>query len=269
VLAGGSLTARNERLLLDRYPELLVARGAGEPTIQDVLAHWHGDLDLAQVRGLGYAGATRGSNTFSIGRYRHNPTVANRLQTDTLPELDLLASTFEHKGVAQLESSRGCTNYCSFCPRGHKGQWAGTQPEELAGILKEMRPIFDRYQNISRTLYLVDEEFIGRDDDAAARALSVAETAHEAGFNWESSCRVDQIVWTDRGRDWHVERGHLWRGLLDRGLRRMLFGIESGVTSILERFNKETTAEQNVLAIRTLSALGVPTRFTYITFATS
>jgi hypothetical protein len=42
--------------------------------------------------------------------------------------------------------------------------------------------------------------------------------------------------------------------------------VESGVTGILERFNKETTSEQNALAIRTLSALGVPTRFTYITF---
>lgn len=58
----------------------------------------------------------------------------------------------------------------------------------------------------------------------------------------------------------------MWRGLLGAGLRRMLFGIESGVTSILERFSKDTTAEQNALAIRTLSALGVPTRFTYITF---
>jgi hypothetical protein len=58
----------------------------------------------------------------------------------------------------------------------------------------------------------------------------------------------------------------MWRTLCDRGLRRCLFGVESGVTSILERFNKETTAEQNALAIRTLSALGVPTRFTYITF---
>ena len=46
----------------------------------------------------------------------------------------------------------------------------------------------------------------------------------------------------------------------------MLFGVESGVDSILERFNKETTGDQNALAIRTLSALGVPTRFTYITF---
>lgn len=58
----------------------------------------------------------------------------------------------------------------------------------------------------------------------------------------------------------------MWRSLLGAGLRRMLFGVESGVTSILQRFAKDTTAEQNALAIRTLSALGVPTRFTYIIF---
>lgn len=68
-------------------------------------------------------------------------------------------------------------------------------------------------------------------------------------------------------RAWHVERAKMWRTLVrERGLRRMLFGVESGVDSILTRFNKETTAEQNALAIRTLSALGVPTRYTYITF---
>lgn len=38
VMAGGSLTARNERLLLRRYPWLLIARSAGEPTITDILS---------------------------------------------------------------------------------------------------------------------------------------------------------------------------------------------------------------------------------------
>jgi hypothetical protein len=42
--------------------------------------------------------------------------------------------------------------------------------------------------------------------------------------------------------------------------------VESGVDSILARFSKETTGDQNAIAIRTLSALGVPTRFTYISF---
>jgi hypothetical protein len=129
-----------------------------------------------------------------------------------------------------------------------------------------MRRVFDRYPQVSRTIYLVDEEFIGRDTDAGSRALNVARVVHDAGFRWESSCRVDQVVRLDEGPAWHAGRAEMWRTLLRRGLRRMLFGVESGVDSILDRFNKETTAQQNALAIRTLSALGIPTRFTYITF---
>src|ERR1044071_10183264 len=116
-----------------------------------------------------------------------------------------------------------------------------------------MSRVFDRYPTLSRTLYLVDEEFIGRGADAVPRALSVARTLHQNGFRWESSCRVDQVVRLDESREWHVERARMWRALVASGLRRMLFGIESGVTSVLQRFNKETTAEQNAYAIRLLS----------------
>ncbi|MXQ65019.1 radical SAM protein [Actinomadura rayongensis] len=266
VVVGGSLTARNERLLLDRYPDLLVARGPGEATIADVLAHWHGDLDRDQVRGIGYRGAARGEGTLAVGRARRTATVANRTQHDIWPELDLLPRTFGYRGVAQLETSRGCTNYCSFCPRGHKGTWSGAAPESLGWVLDAFAEVFDEHPDVSRTLYLVDEEFIGRDESAVPRALAVADLLHSRGFGWETSCRVDQVARLDRDRAWHVERGQMWRGLVERGLRRCLFGVESGVTSILDRFNKETSGEQNALAVRTLSALGVPTRFTYITF---
>jgi hypothetical protein len=265
VIAGGSLTARNEALLLERYPDLLVARGAGEATIEALLAHWHGDIDLDQVPGLGFNGAARGGG-LAISRRRTAKPVTRDATADIFPELDLLPATFDHHGVAQLETSRGCTNFCSFCPRGHKGLWAGAAPQRLPWMLAEMRRIFDRYPDVSRTVYLVDEEFIGRDDDAAGRALEVARVVHEAGFCWESSCRVDQVVRLDEGPAWHAGRVQMWRELMQKGLRRMLFGVESGVDSILERFNKETTSEQNAVAIRTLSALGVPTRFTYITF---
>jgi hypothetical protein len=266
LLAGGSLTARNEHILLERYPNLIIGRGAGEPVIADILGHWHGDLPLDQVRGVGYRGAARGEGTLTIGRARRTATVANRQRTDIWPELDLLDRTLDHHGVAQLEFSRGCTNFCSFCPRGHKGQWAGALPTDSTWMLHAIGEVFDRHPETSRTLYLVDEEFIGRAEDAVGRALAAADTLAAAGFAWETSCRVDQAARLDRDRDWHIERAHMWRGLLDRRLRRCLFGVESGVTSILERFNKETTSAQNTLAIRTLSALGVPTRFTYITF---
>jgi len=183
VLAGGSLTARNERLLLRRYPWLLIARGAGEPTIADVLAYWHGDLDLPQVRGIGYIGTAHGTGrmrALAVGNYRKTATMANRAQTDIFPELDLLATTFDHRGVAQLESSRGCTNYCSFCPRGHKGSWSGTDPGALSWIIRAIAEVFDLYPEVSRTLYLVDEEFIDRGPDAVPRALAVADVLHAA-----------------------------------------------------------------------------------------
>ncbi|MFE2024317.1 radical SAM protein [Streptomyces hygroscopicus] len=265
VIAGGSLTARNEGLLLERYPALLIARGAGEPTIQDLLAHWHGDLARDQVHSIGYNGAARGEGTLTIGRRRTAKPVS-RAQSDFLPELDLLPATFEHHGVAQLEASRGCTNFCSFCPRGHKGQWAGGTPGDFGWMLDHMGAVFDRYPDISRTLYLVDEEFIGRGPDAVPRAVHMADVLHGAGFQWETSCRIDQVAHPGQGFGWHIERAGMWRSLVNKGLRRCLFGVESGVDTVLHRFNKETGGEQNALAIRTLSALGVPTRFTYITF---
>lgn len=265
VIAGGSLTARNEGLLLQRYPDLLVARGAGEGTIRALLAHWHGDISREEVPGIGYNGAARGGG-LAIGRRRTAKPVARDTTSDLAPELDLLPATFAHHGVAQLETSRGCTNTCSFCPRGHKGVWAGSAPQHLPWLLREMRQVFDRYPTVSRTLYVVDEEIIGRGADAAERVLNLARTVHDAGFAWESSCRIDQVVRNDQDETWHVNRVHMWRQLIDHGLRRMLFGVESGVDSILRRFNKETLGTQNARAIRTLSALGVPTRYTYITF---
>ncbi len=265
VIVGGSLTARNEGLLLERFPRLLVARAGGEATIGGLLAHWHGDVALSQVPGLGFTGTARGGG-LGVTRRRTAKPLTRDATTDIFPELDLLPGTFDHHGVAQLETSRGCTNFCSFCPRGHKGLWSGAAPERLPWMLAEMRRVFDRYPQVSRTVYLVDEEFIGRDTGAAGRALEVARVVHEAGFGWESSCRVDQVVRLDQGPAWHAGRARMWQTLVRRGLRRMLFGVESGVDPILERFSKETTGQQNALAIRTLSALGVPTRFTYITF---
>lgn len=265
VLAGGSLAARNEALLLNAFPRLLVARGAGETTIADALGSYHHDLLVTDIPGLGYAGAPRGGGLEIRARFR-TAQVPNARLADFLPELDLLDRTLDSHGVAQLEASRGCTSACSFCPRSHKGSWAPGSPQQLAIVLPELTRAFDRHPETSKTLYLVDEEFFGRDDDAVARALDLAGLLHDAGFSWESSSRVDQVIRPENDRNWHLSRARMWRRLNQLGLRRMLFGVESGVDSILKRFHKDTTGDQNALAIRTLTALGVPTRFTYITF---
>lgn len=256
---GGSLSALNADLLLRRYPDAVVARGAGEPTMIDVVEAWHGDRPLAQVRNIRY----RGSELIQITR-----KVSNREYSEINPELDLLSATLDRHGVMQLESSRGCTHACSFCPREHKGIWAGYGAASLDTLLREIGPVYDEHPEIARKIFLVDEEYIGRDrhGEAVNRATEVAEALYHGGFRWETSSRVDQVYRPKEDRAWHIDRMRVWQSLLRNGLERCLFGVESGVDSILHRFNKHSTAEQNAYAIRILTALGVPIRCTYITF---
>jgi len=253
---GGSLAALNADLLCEEYPGILVADGPGEQAMEDIVRHWHGEIERGEIRGVLGNGSERS---------RLRPT---HLDADSfMPELDLLERTLDEGGVMQLESSRGCTHACSFCPRSHKGLWSGEE-KSLETILAAIEPLYEKRPTLSRKIFLVDEEFVGYDKkgEALDRCEAVAAQLDRAGFTWETSTRVDQVARPDRNRDWHLRRIEFWRALLRQGLGRCLFGVESGVDTILHRFNKHTTAEQNVLAIRTLTAMGVPIRITYITF---
>ena len=262
VVLGGSLSALNAEPLLERYPWLLVATASGEATILDVVAHWHGDIEIGQVRHLRHA---QGEGLLRPRRARRS---FNREQADFLPELDLLVPTLSRFGVMQLESSRGCTHACSFCPREHKGLWVGDAPEHLERVLPDIADVYARFPETARKIFLVDEEFIGMRgaEDTSERARHVCAVLAQHGFRWETSSRVDQVYRPDRDAAWNVARLELWQHFRANGLDRCLFGVESGVDSVLARFNKRTTAAQNATAVRLLSALGVPIRCTYITF---
>jgi radical SAM superfamily enzyme YgiQ (UPF0313 family) len=253
---GGSLAALNANLLCEKYPGILVAEGPGEKTMTSVVRHWRGEIEREEIEGV-----------LGGGREPSKLRPTHRDADSFMPELDLLERTLDEGGVMQLESSRGCTHACSFCPRSHKGLWAG-EGSSLETILAAIEPVYEKRPTLSRKIFLVDEEFVGydREGEALERCETVATQLHDAGFTWETSTRVDQVARPDRNRDWHLRRIEFWRALLDQGLGRCLFGVESGVDTILRRFNKHTTAEQNVLAIRTLTAMGAPIRITYITF---
>jgi radical SAM superfamily enzyme YgiQ (UPF0313 family) len=259
IILGGSLPALNASILLDQYPSIFVASGNGEVTMQDLVAYWHGELRIDEISGIYYK---LGDKRFSTTRE------PNRFVSEYLPELDLLSPILRRGGVMQLESSRGCTHACSFCPRDHKGQWSGGGASKLEIFLEEINEVYEQFPQISRKLFLVDEEFIGKDRNGSVldRAKEISASIKNYGFRWETSARIDQVYRLDRDMNWHVDRMHFWNYLRKNGLDRCLFGIESGVDSILQRFNKHTTAAQNIYALRLLSACGIPIRCTYITF---
>jgi radical SAM superfamily enzyme YgiQ (UPF0313 family) len=259
IVVGGSLATLNSLQIIQDFPNVIVAKGAGEKTMQDIVRVWHGDIPLGSVTGVEYASADR--------RVVRTQGLAPDQFRDMLPELDLLGPTLERKGVMQLESSRGCSYACSFCPREHKGIWVGDAPEGFTELLPFVAPLYEQNRAISRKIFLVDEEFFGyQPTRSEQRVIGVCKELHAHGFRFETSSRIDQVYRPHKDREWHLERMRVWRFLIEHGLSRCLFGVESGVTSILERFNKKVTGEQNVLALRILSGLGVPIRCTYITF---
>jgi radical SAM superfamily enzyme YgiQ (UPF0313 family) len=259
IIVGGSLVALNREHILRAFPKVIVAEGHGETTMQDVAELWHDMRSLKDVNNISYVE----NDEIVTTTKRVKDSIA-----DTIPELDLLDRTLDYRGVMQLEASRGCTHACSFCPRHHKGLWGSDGGNNIAEIMPGIARIFDRHPEIARKIFLLDEEFIGGGDEetnkARIRKICNALTAH--GFTFETSARMDQVFNPKKSPQWHAERMDFWKNLRNNGLDRVLFGVESGVDSVLKRFNKKTTGPQNALGIRAVSALNVPFRFTYITF---
>jgi radical SAM superfamily enzyme YgiQ (UPF0313 family) len=261
IIFGGSLSTLNAERLLDMLPNSFVSKGYGETTMQDVVKFW---LDLIPIDQINF-----------IAYRNHDKTILTQHRKDdkniyATPELDLLEETLKFKGVMQLESSRGCTYHCSFCPRSHKGRWSGEAGGEFQQLMPFIKNIFDKYPKINSKIFLVDEEFIGykfHETGVQNRALQVAMLLKSFNFKFESSTRIDQVYQPSKKNDaWLIERIDFWKGLIENGLDRMLFGVESGVDSILKRFNKQSTSQQNVIALRILTTIGVPLRLSYITF---
>lgn len=254
---GGSLSALNSVSILNSLPTAFISLGPGERTITDLVQYSNGEITKDEICGVAYLG--------EFGEIRKTPNLNNRNADDILPELDLLPATLIRSGVMQLESSRGCSYACSFCPRTHKGIWSGESSSAINGLMPYISSVFDKYPNIARKIFLVDEEFFGYHSLSESRVTDISRELQSFGFKFETSSRIDQVYRPQKDQAWHIHRLDIWRVLL-KNLSRCLFGVESGVNSILQRFNKKTTTVQNVTAIRLLSLLGIPTRFTYITF---
>ncbi|WP_131002691.1 B12-binding domain-containing radical SAM protein [Klebsiella variicola] len=257
ILFGGSLCALNVDNILQSLPNSFIGLGPGEQTIIDVVKFIKGKIPREEICGVAFMDMKQ--NIYKT------ENINNRAAYDILPDLDLLPTTLKHSGIMQLESSRGCSYSCSFCPRSHKGIWSGEASNSISGLLPYINNEFNKNPEIARKIFLVDEEFFGYHSLSDQRVTELSKELLNYGFKFETSSRIDQVFRPQKNHEWHINRLNTWKLLL-RNMNRCLFGVESGVDTILKRFNKKTTSKQNVTAIRILSLLGVPIRYTYIIF---
>ncbi|SRR6266487_901461 len=264
VVLGNILPAMCYREILEVYPEVVICRKEGELTLADLVRYGRDRSHLDRVSGIYYRDREQGKIVSTPSRYlamEHLP----------LPALDTVTELFAHDGVMTAEFSRGCQyNKCSFCPRTHKGSIWRTLP--VASMIEQWEVFARVFQHFRRTphIFLADEDFIGVEDGEATiqRITDFLDGVQQRGLQitFDASCRADQIFRESRDSQWHVQRGKLFKRSMDGGLSRLFLGVESGASAQLIRYNKGSTVQEMVSAIRYFSLLGVQLRFGFIFF---
>lgn len=263
VMLGNILPAMCYREILAVYPHVAICRKEGELALAAFVKHGHDRARWNQIPGIYYHNEQ--------GRLISTPPRYLPLEDLPPPALDTVPDLFAHDGVITAEFSRGCQyNQCSFCPRSHKGSIWRTVP--ISSMLQQWGIFARVFQHFERMphVFLADEDFVGREDGYASNRritdfLDEAQ-ARNLRMTFDASCRADQIFRESRDAHWHIDRGKLFRRCLQGGLARLFLGVESGASAQLLRYNKGSSVEEMVSAIRYLSLLGVRLRFGFIFF---
>lgn len=263
VVLGNILPAMCFREILKVYPQVVICRKEGEMALAELVRCGRDRSRWNQVSGIYYCS--------DQGHLISTPSRYLPLEELPPPALDTVPELFAHDGVITTEFSRGCQyNQCSFCPRSHKGSIWRTAP--VSSMLQQWEIFARVFQHFKRVphVFLADEDFVGKEDGAATiqRITDFLEgtEARNLQITFDASCRADQIFREDRDPQWHLERGKLFQRCLQGGLSRLFLGVESGASAQLLRYNKGSTVEEMVSAIRYLSLLGVKLRFGFIFF---
>lgn len=176
----------------------------------------------------------------------------NDLDSIPIPEREEV----EKRKLAKIYTSRGCYGRCSFCSIycyfGHgKVRW---RTRSIDNILKEIKYLVNTHG--IKSLHFVDDNFMGPGKNGHVRAKEIAEAIIENNLQITYSVEF-------RVNDYQEETVLLLR---KSGLRRVFFGIESGVQKELDLMNKLVTVQQNIDAIKGVSGIGIEPNIGFMMF---
>lgn len=263
VVLGNIVPASFPEEFLQLYPDLIVAYGEGELSLEGLVDYVTHKVDLEDVPGIAYRSKQ--------GLLMRTLFTAPLMEEIPIPSLDTIPDIARCKGALTLELSRGCQwNVCTFCPREHKStRWKTYSAEQMVDQFHALATVADEFE-MSKHIFLADEEFVGGMEDGGEtkRIASFATQLIERRVNmrFDAAARVDQVYNPKMDKKWHIDRLEMWHLCRKAGLDRLFMGIESGSDTQLQRYGKGIKAEDSVVAIRLLSALNIPLRFGFITF---
>ena len=178
----------------------------------------------------------------------------NDLDKNVFPNRDecLLYSSAEFEGktyyILPISSSRGCPYGCAFCSVPILGtRWRKRSAEN---VLEEVNQLLKITPNL--IISFIDDNFFVDVD----RSLKIMEGLYKLNVKFIFATRVNQLI---------LAQQYLHK-IKKYGCLSIEVGIENGSNSVLNRFKKNTTVEENLKALKLLKESKINVGIDYITF---
>nr|WP_243117195.1 radical SAM protein [Lacrimispora algidixylanolytica] len=244
ITIGGILaTVSDKRILEDCKYFDSVSRGEGEFLITELAYKLLYGMTLNDIKSLTYR------NVMGVIR---NPLRQRIINLDKVP-LSFRTEMHELKenGSTQLSSaymftSRGCFGNCSFCC---VYQLLGNHmvyKRSPENVVNEIKEIVENYGVTE--FYFIDDLFILPSKKGEIWVDKFCYLLDEANLKikFHVEIRADTV------------QSELIKKLVNHGLFRIFIGAEAGCNSVLERYNKKCTVQQNNKALYELKQSGIP-----------
>ncbi|MBI5527337.1 MAG: cobalamin B12-binding domain-containing protein [Deltaproteobacteria bacterium] len=243
VLGGIHASLFPEQLLGDGTADIVV-HGEGEWTARDLCRTLAGGRPLSGVAGISF---------FENGRVQHTAPRPPISDLDALPfpawhlvpvvKYGLLPFADMARPVLTISGSRGCPFRCSYCSLPETGKLYRTRSP--ASIVDEIEYAAGRFGIrqigfIDPIFPLTDQQVEGVCGEMIRRGIP------------------DRVVWLSETRADLMTPARL-RLMRRAGCGRLLFGIESGDASLLEKVNKRVAVDRNGEAVRAAREAGIQT----------
>ena len=239
---GGVFATLNARLVKLQCPEVnFICRGDGEQLLLDLLERLD---DPSSVAGLTWA---------KDGQLVHNPDRKLERDLDQWPfpdreslPLDFVESipldvptVLSMERFTTMQTSRGCPWPCIFCdiPIFNEGKWRSRSPQHVIAEFEHLQK--QGYGSV----YFVDDHFLLQ----PKRIAAICDGIRKSGvtIQWGCEGRVDSVA------------QHLFPDMASANCRTIMFGIESGSQSVLDRLQKEQTLAEVESAVTNAKNAGI------------
>lgn len=259
VMGGPHVTACADDVM--RHPEIDYAViGEGEISFSALLDVLRDHGDPAAVRGIAFRPDASPKDSPKESKERPvviNPPMPLVMDLDTLPfpAYDLVPDfslynpppcNYRKIPVANVITSRGCPNHCTFCDRSVFG--AKLRQRSAANIAEEIDLLYRRHG--VREIAFVDDTFTIRPQ----RMIDLFDLLNRRNirFPWTCMSRVNTVDFD------------ILRFMRDNGCWHISFGIESGSEDILRRIKKNISLDEAKRVMDWCRQLGILTKGFFI-----